>query len=228
MRPYFNLLPDFPKPAGSAKEFKDWDDKLKVEHPTRYRINHAVDKAVLHLIRFPCWRLRDMKFWILHRVHPKYTMHKINIKSISPGYHDPVKLILHAPFDVFCQFMDRIYAGDSYVLWYYEEGDDHRQYADPEEIERTNKRWQEMQTLYKWWMIDRPNREVIWDEQHPRIRLPKEWGTFAPFNDDYRNTPEVREWQAHANRSNEQHAVWEQDDEDMLIRLIKIRPCLWD
>jgi hypothetical protein len=228
MRTYFNLLPDFPKTAGSAKEFKDWEDNLKVEYPTRYRINELVGTVMFNCIQVPSWRLRDMKYWVLNRVHPKYTMHKINIKSISPGYHDPMELIIHAPFDVFCQFMDRIYAGDSYVLWYYEEGDEHRQYADFDEIERVNKRWDEMQKLYGWWMIERVNREDIWDEKNPRTILPREWGTLAPFNDDYRDTPEVQEWRAHAKRSNEQQQVWAQDDEDMLIRLIKIWPCLWD
>ncbi len=222
---YFKLLPKSGRTSSSAKQIRDWDVYLRENFPIRFKINNFIWKAHLKLITFPIQRLKDAKYWFLYRFHPK---HKYNtIVFDEPGYYDPSYAVLHAPFVVFTEFMDRIYAGKSHVMWVPEEGWEEQFEG---EKERLVNRWIEMEELYNWWNKIRPTRREDWEAENPNPykNIPEDWGFMPMFNDDFRNTPEVIEWKAHAAASNEMSGKWQQDDEDMLIRLMKIRHHLWD
>lgn len=223
-RSYFSLLPKFPKSAGTCKEFRDWDIELRAKYPTRYKINAFLETAQRKLFLYPSWRLRDAKYWVLHRIHPKYIYHKITLKTLKPGYHDTSELILHTSFDLFTEFMEFQLSDDCHILWDYSEEVPDENVSEAYILER-QERWVTMNELYEWWTKVRPNRE---DTQEDFPDLPDDWGFMAPLNEDFDDTPEVKEWRRVADEHNRQEEEWNREDETMLIRLMKIRLSLWD
>jgi hypothetical protein len=91
---------------------------------------------------------------------------------------------------------------------------------------------QEVLKLYNWWRIDRPDRP---DDSRELSGLnafcdsmESKYGRHWLFGDKQRMTPqEESEYRRLSTASHDLKESWEQEDTDMLIRLIKIRRGLW-
>lgn len=199
----FDLL-DTPA-AGSAKEWRIWEATMRKQRPIAWFLQETLGGA----FRTARSRLRDWKWSLLHRIHPKYRYHVVD-SGLPPGYHDPCSLVLHVPFNLLKSFYERQLTG--HVDWQADEP--HRQ------------AFAEMKALYEWWTVTRPNRE---NTLEPLPEVSAGGGDFfVVFDDDYRDHPEVLEWQRVAKIHNDAEQHWDQEDQDMLIRLVKIRQYLWD
>lgn len=224
-------LPSFPKVAGTIKEFRDWDIKMKKEYPTKYKIHRCLEKMYRRLFLFPSWRWRDMKYWVLYRIHPKHTYTSHKLTTLKPGYYDTDILILHFAFEKFAEFMKFQLSDKAFVTWEYSKDmyQDWQLKDDLEgvesEIKSRNATWAEMKDLYHWWTEIYPNLE---DELPDYPTCPKEWGSMAVLNDDYKDTPEVKDWRRVCDIRSTLETKWKQDETDNLIRLAKIRNSLWD
>ena len=91
--------------------------------------------------------LSKIKYWLMHRFHPKHQYNRIRIKSLSPGYYDPDIRMLHACFDL-------------YTEWFrynvFEE-----KLMDRSTVDEGNPGlWDEMMALYLWWTVKKPEFEV--------------------------------------------------------------------
>lgn len=222
------LVPKFPKSAGTVAEFREWREKLQREYPVRYKINEALTWLYRRLFLFPMWRLRDAKWWVLHRVHPKHRYHVHKAKSLTPGYHDTDTLILHHAFDLFAKFMKRQLDGKSFVKWTDFQEEIEGGHMDQQEADEREQTWKEMVELYQWWTEVYPRREDKLDEDLPMPKLPEEWGWMSPLDDKYRDTPQVQEWSRINSLRSKEEARWIEEDTNNLIRLAKIRKSLWD
>lgn len=221
-------LPPFPKPAGTAKEFKDWDDMLREKYPYRMKLYDVLYKIRAIFFWRPHRMIKDAIWWVKYRIVPKhkYTTHKLT--TLKPGYYDTDILMLHFMFEQFALFMEHQLSGKSWTRWEYTK-DDFPFTDDPTEAQaladERNAIWAEMQDLYKWWTEDYPTRE----QSLPKYPdLPEEWGCMAPLNEDYENTPEMEEWKKVSKIHSEAESKWAEDEQNNLIRLIKIRKYLWD
>jgi hypothetical protein len=223
-------LPPFPKTAGSAKEFRDWDLKLEREYPIRYKIRKVI-KEIKYQIKRPIWALDRAYWWVQYRVNPKYKHTTIKLKRLDPGYYDPSTLLLYASFEIFEKFMKHQLSDKCFVQWEWDEKcfQDWEWEEYPEKckemIEERNKLWKEMNELYDWWVNIYPNRESTLPD-FPE--LPKKWGFLSVVNEDFKDTEEIKEWRRIADIHNKAEVDWDKEDEEMLVRLMKIHNNLWD
>lgn len=222
------IVPKFPKQAGTIKEFREWDEYLAREYPIRYKIDKFLEKAYRHLIQFPCWRLRDAKWWILHRIHPKHRYHVHKAKSLEPNYYDVDTLILHHSFDLFADFMDRQLSDDARVKWTGFEEDVAAGYMTEEEATLREDLWKEMNVLHHWWTQVRPLRDEQIELLYPLEDVDHKFGPLTVLDDDFRDSPEGQRRQEVFQKRNAQEEKWIEEDTENLIRLIKIRRSLWD
>ena len=220
-------LPKFPKAAGTMKEFRDWDLKLKKEFPFRYAMNNFFSDIYRRFILFPSWRLRDAWWGIKYRVVPKYKYTEYKLARLKPGYQDTDTLILYFAFEQFEVFMKRQLTNPRHVWEYTKEHfEDWMEDDEVEaEIAERNALWKEMNELYEWWTVTVPNQEETLPEYN---ELPEEWGTMAVFNEDFDNEPQMIEHKKISDQRIQIEEQWKKDETEYLIRLMKIRMMLWD
>ena len=90
----------------------------------------------------------------------------------------------------------------------------------------------EMQEIYQWWMKGRKEEHDAYEAQLTKAYGFEECTVLEPIKDSTsmamrftrRGDPD---WEADCNKCNEMNEALEQKDEEMLIRLIKIRGYLW-
>lgn len=206
------------------KEFRDWDIHLKETYPRRYAIQEKLEYLYQRVLLFPSWRLRDAKWNLIHRFHPNHKYHIIKT-SLKPGYYDTTERMLFALGDDFAAFYERILSGESHTVWDFSDAEldpDHG--MTQEYIDQRQDIWLKMGTIYTWWKA-RPNRDKKF-EKFPEI--PEDWGIMAMFNDDFRDTPEVKAWREVADQHNKMEENWKKQDQEMLHKIIDIREYLWD
>lgn len=196
---------DWPKPyALQWGRWSVWNDEFKQTYPIRYFAYEtvpdffgAIQSRWEHKIKWP----------LLHRFHPKHQYNIIKPK-LKPGYYDPDILIIESCFGMLIDLVDH-HKKENIVNW--------------EGMEHTDNAWKEMNELYDWWKNIRPTREDDLDRDHPYPDL-----EFREILDErYENDPAMIEW---CNVSDIRRTIeekWEQEDEDMLIRLMKIRRFLY-
>ena len=224
-RVYCKLLPKFPKPAGTVKEFREWNTKLQEDYPVRYKINSIIHDIVNVVWRCPKSKLNDMQLAFMYR---SSSDHKYNTIVIGkPDYYEPFDRILRAPFTVFMEFMNDIYSGKSHVRWHFDDSEVSETLT-KEYIDTKNALWAEMEALYLWWTVEHTNRYADMEKTYPLPDIPEEWGTLAMIDEDYRGEPQIVALKECYDMRRQVEAGWDEQDEEMLIRLAKIRLELWD
>jgi hypothetical protein len=136
---------------------------------------------------------------------------------LTPTYHDDVEMLIHAMFQVLVNSVEE----DLWLerrVYYHADEDGH---ADLDWDGRDS--WQEIATLYDWWINVRPAREQaerdalhVWHDEFQKV------GGFDRLKMG-RSTEENRLNDIY--RAREAFAL--QDDEAMMIRLCKMRNWLW-
>jgi hypothetical protein len=82
----------------------------------------------------------------------------------------------------------------------------------------------EILALYKWWVTDRPARVEVEHRPYDRQGLDE----LGCFDDDFdREAPDYKAYRESLDAANVQEEAWNKEDDEMLIRLIKIRRGLW-
>ena len=219
-------LPKFPKSAGTIKEFRDWEKKLESEYPIRYAIGESIN-LFFRPLRTAKRKLKNAYWWVQYRVNPKHKYTTIKLKRLDPGYHDPDILLFYSMFEIFEGFM-KTQLTDSHVKWVLTK-DDFEEWWEEKDVEKEMKKrndlWDEMNTIYDWWINVYPNREGTLPE-YPKI--PKEWGLMAVFNEDFDDEEIMIEYKKIIKIHLKMEEDWNKEDEEMMHRLIKIHSNLWD
>jgi len=195
---------DWPKPYALTMEAWDaWHEEMKKKYPVRYFLYENVDRF-FHWIKF---RIGRAKWWVLHRFHPKHRYHIVKTR-LTPGYYDPDILIFESAFALLCEFVEKNTKWNR-IDW---EGDDHHSAA-----------WKEMNELVDWYKNVRPHREDNFYKEHKPER-PNHDRIFGFLSDD---TPEGQQYREFLKLLSKMNDQWHQEDEDQLIRVIKLRSYLW-
>lgn len=86
----------------------------------------------------------------------------------------------------------------------------------------------EVKTLYLWWTEERPNRKELESPVMDMIADP-DTHMFKLFSSKWREENPVlhQQWQEYCEQAGKLDEEWRKEDEEMLIRLMKIRLCLW-
>jgi len=180
-----------------------WEADVKGRYPIRYFIQRTIPDS-FDTIRS---KLRDAMWYILHRIHPKHRYHMVD-SGLKPGYYDPDTLMMHSAFKLLSDFINSSIK-DQIIDW---DADESHQKA-----------WIELMALNTWWVYERPDREDKFDRTH-------EWPDIEPlsvFDKETQNDPNVIQYRKISEQYSEAREKWHKEDEEMFIRLIKIRRYLW-
>lgn len=148
--------------------------------------------------------LRDIKWWILHRIHPKHRYHIVKT-GLRPNYYDPCTLMFVASFELLCEFVAHN-TEEGAIDWNSDEGHRHA--------------WEEMNSLADWYKNDRPVREENWERDNPNPDF--DW---RDINDD---TPEALEYRNYLKAYAQAEDQWNREDETNFVRLVKVRMYMWN
>ena len=167
----------------------------------------------------------DLYNWIRYRTWNRY--HILKMRYLKPGWHDEDELLIHSMFEVLSQFIE---GEDKYKIVNWDSNPQHKQ------------AWKEMNELHKWW-IKRQKRESDNPILQPNIKSPSM--KFTPTEKKWIN-PETKKEEGTSRmdfvyKSKKDKARWKKackdctkweekcfnEDTEMMIRLIKIRPFMW-
>jgi hypothetical protein len=199
------------------------------------------------------WKYEAINQWIRYRTYDRY---HILDTGLEPGYYDIGRQMLHVNFNMLKDFVEVEQALHAYwwsdegknkswcethmpfyhIIYPFRRPDygiKHFEWAatldDPSLLPHERSEHQAIQAreilvLYKWWVYERPARAK---EEYTKYN-DQGLGSLGCFDDDF--DKEASDYKAHresmAARA-KQEDDWEQEDENMLIRLIKVRKGLW-
>ncbi len=209
-----------------ARSSEDWA-YFRTYHKEHNPIRYWLHNDAASLLIWP-WSMRIARVndWIRYRTYNRYHVVKT---GMEPGYVDVTERMLHVNFNMLKDFVEIEKAhmwkwsenslmeqpGVSHLIW--EMGLEGGQAENAREIYE----------LYDWWTNDREYREDAdkdWDAYHDAMI--KEHGEDSFFTED--NTKELTKlrdkW---LKTSSKLEKKYTKQDEQMLIRLMKIRNALW-
>lgn len=184
--------------AATWGEWEDFDAKHKAKYPVRWFLFDTI----------PDWlgviahRIRQHCWALKHRFIPRHKYHIIRT-SLEPGYWDPDTRILYATMDLVKEFVEET---EDVIDW---EADEAHAWA-----------WSDLQAVYKWWTDKYPYRENKLPDL-PDVPIRK------IANEEYKDDPDVKEWKRIAEIHGMMEEQWVKEEEEMLMRVMRIRKFLW-
>ncbi len=240
-------------PPGSmtSKGWRLFNKEYQEQAPVRYWFAHTFKYSALMPIK---WKYEAIHDWIRYRTYDRY--HTVDT-GLPPSYHDVTSQMLHVNFNMLKEFVEVEQAWSAYCWSDERKGDKslnrfwpfsfffrqrfrrpdlgikHFQWAatldDPslpphERCDHQAVAAREILVLYKWWVEDRPARKEIEHVPHDDQGL----GMMSSLDDDFdRDAEDFLEHVASMDAASKQEEDWSNEDEEMLIRLMKIRRSLW-
>ncbi len=241
------------KPAAeTADGWKEWNTQVKAKHPIRYWIAEELLDKLQKIVFWIPDRIYDAKYYVVNRWIDQSHALVAHPKHIKPGqYRDFDNRILICLFDELVDFVEieKAYANYRWeedklkkLSWWQggkwrtrtwrssEAGIEHLKWemelsAEGSHVTQSQSA-KEIYELYKWWTGVYPNRPD-----------PMEVSGWSAYCDDkekrgvgfFETDPDDDKWDKDAmhDRMRELEQQYEAEDTEMLIRLIKIRSCLW-
>lgn len=227
--------------AASMKEWFFIHKKEKEAHPFLYWI----DKDVMQFFSLQKMRLDDMKYWFMYRFIKAHKYHLVDTE-LGYGYHSNDRILMHANFKILKDFVEiekaqhqyawkdepkdtpPIEAALKYIDWERSlvisedevDADDPRIGMPTSQATSAN----EIKELYLWWTVDRPARQDPYDA-YPDDE--KDDGTDWFERQAMRTEKEEIANHNRFKKIRVMEADYEEEDTDMLVRLVKIRKELW-
>lgn len=161
------------------------------------------------------WYIDRFRRWVYSLFPYRLTIHTLHS---GPDW-SKCETILHAAFQLLVNYMDQEHPGEI-IDW--DCNDDHRH------------AWTEMNELYHWWTVDRPNRDTIESitDGLPQPDLMEEFTlvTEGEHAGNYQYTPhkdKYSEYYDALHRWNELERSYDDEDDENLRRLIAVRHYMW-
>ena len=219
--------------ARSSEDWGAWKKEMKEKYPIRYFLNNEFESTFVWPITMPLLRATE---WVKYRTTRRYHIVSTGMK---PGYSDVTERMLHVNFNMLKDFVEIEKAhmwdwsgeqpkmeqpGVSHLIW--EIGLD----ADNSINNQQSANALEQYELYNWWTNIRPFRVDSFEtpEHNAYWKLRNDiYGSDCFFCED-KDTPELKKAQKIANKLTDKlEKQYSKEDEDNLIRLMKIRQSLW-
>lgn len=190
--------------------WEDWEDKVKAMYPVRFfLVEEFVPWVQLQ------WRkyVKDPIYWLKCHLLPSHRYHMLDLrqsKKDSPmayryGWIDSDTKMTYALIKILNDFV-------KYEMphWYCPSEEEVE--AEPHLLHQRNN-WLEAKTLHHWWNVERLRQQKAHDE------LLHAWSDAHKVN-----APETQQLWDDMKKTEE---ALEEKEEEMLIRLIKVRRSLW-
>lgn len=219
---FANFIRGEKKPrALTLEEWKEWEKKQKKERPIRYWISDTLLNKIQDFIYFPIDLYDSVRYYIKKRFILKTHYLKT---GLNPGvYHELDERILHGLFNELVDFVEKDLAHLSkwnkekkykfkkgrskeaaydYFDWVLKLTQKNEKNEDVESQQAIDSKI--IKELYEWWTTIRPNRQDVYE-----IFTKEKHGS-----DYYLKIYEMEK-------------KYDEEDEIMMIKLIKIRKSLW-
>lgn len=240
--------------SATPEEWAKWHKETKTNHPYVYWfVENFLDKAQ-NFVNYPLDVWGTFHQWITYSFIKHTSI--IDTKLKRGEFHDSTELILHGMFSLLVDYVECEKAsmylwchkdepkpwwmkssltrwskyrnpelGLKYLQWEADLGDDGGYYQVITAKETLE--------LYDWWKNIRPNRVDPFvlsglDEYYKRKENSnKDDDIWTKLSFNQKTEEEVNSWREMSNKQQEIDDQYEQEDTDMLIRLIKIRNGMW-
>jgi len=245
----FDAWMDYNPPGAlSSKGWRLFNKEFQEKAPIRYWVR----KSFRHTVLYPISRTQTRIYeWFSYHIYNRY--HVIDT-GLKPGYYEIDTRILNVNFNMLKDFVecelawakhtykedDPWYTKLSIVRMYWRStfrdpklGIEHLEWAskldDPglppyERSDRQAMAAREILELYDWWVNKRPTRQRIKVPRHTDQGL----GDLSVLDEDFdRDAEDYKISKKAMSDQDKLDADWNQEDDEMLIRLIKIRHDLW-
>ncbi len=241
--------------SASWKEWKRWKIEARAAHPWRFWIAEKGLGKLQDFVTYPVRAVYDVKYYINNRFVTKSHALTAHPRDIKPGnWHDVGNRFLPCLFNELINFVE-VEQASHHIAWADKEerkkydapfyargwfkwrtwrspaaGLDHLMWAASLEEDgvptKQAKDAMEILALYSWWTKDRSSRPSPgaisgWDELCSRDRSLDDI-----LGEDDSKILRAAKSQA-LNTYNDIETKYEQEDEDMMIRLIRVRRGLW-
>jgi hypothetical protein len=248
----FKYWMDYNPPASmSSKGWRLFKKEFKEVAPVRYWFKHEFRYFILPIK----WKCETIRNWIRYRTYDRYhivdtgltpgyydpltTMLHVNFNimkdfvEVEQAWHsymwsDDWKTQAswyekHMPFYRFFYPFRRPDLGIKHLEW--ASTLDDPSLPPHERCDSQAQHARELLIIYKWWVHDRPARKKI---DYPEYSDQGLDGLLACFDADFDQTaPDFVAHRAAMDKGIDQDELWEKEDEEFLIRLMKIRRGLW-
>ena len=185
-----------------------WKAELRKEFPIRNFIQIKIPRAFRKVFKYGInKRFHDLKWKFIHRYVPRHQYNVLRPASLKPGYHDPCERILHACMEELREYFEK---GAPDISW---DSDEHHAHV-----------YSEMKEIYDWWVNTYLNHEERLDKEYP---FPKDVPIGRILGHKHDDDPAVIEWRRIADIHHKAEDQLLAQEEEMLIRLMKIRRSLW-
>lgn len=167
----------------------------------------------------------DLYNWFRFRIWDKY--HILRMRYLKPSYHDNDEILIHSMFEVLCRFIEDEDPAEI-IVWNHDKQRKHT--------------WAEMNALYNWWTKKRQKRH----KEDPLFKpgvctpelvfIPDKEGVnpvtskkeqFSKVNLKHKSKKSKQRWEKACDDSSKWEEECDKEDQEMMIRLIKIRNFLW-
>lgn len=190
-----------------------WEEKTKKDHPIKWFFFGSIPDFIEFILWWPlsrwCYNIK-CKYWS-KRHHIKIDVDRFFVGAEYSHNHplenytwiDSDTKILYATFQILVDFVER---ESNIIDW---SSDPKHQEAEKEFME-----------LYKWWTEERPKRV----DDYPSM---SDYGMKGDICQIDHSSPEYKRWDAAHDEYNKKEAEYENEDTEMLIRLVVSRKVLW-
>lgn len=200
--------------------WEQWERDSKLKYPVRYWLTETLPFWVsTRILR----SIKDFSYWLTSHLIPSRKYHLLDLrqpKSLPEEYQyrygwiDSDSQMLYACFNILCNYVENELGEDSPVKHEFTE----EELNDPQdgELNRNFKsEYDEIKTIYHWWKVD---------------RLVEKKRCSEALTTWYDAHSEARHSEKEQQLYNELHTLdagYATKEEEMLIRLIKIRGRMW-
>jgi hypothetical protein len=203
-----------------AYTWADWERDTRRDYPFRYWLTHTFPRFFWPMQRV----VKDTWYWLKCHTMPSYRFHMLDLRNPGPGidythgWLDRDTVILYAAFTCLCQFVEREEPVDP-ATWNTDDDIDWSEHK---------KHHDEVMALYDWWMRGRLEDIAAESKAFDVFLLSKK--TKAALR---ANTVDLV-CRAGSEGDDDEFKVWndtrqliEDREQEMLIRLIKVRRYMW-
>ena len=239
------------RPVAAARDgWTDWKINAKAEKPIPYFLQETLPEFGSDVWYYTCLPYKSSRQWLRYNIFER--KHVVNT-GLKPGYYDGDTRLLHASFNLLVDFveiekawMDIRSDADKKKKepWWSLNPTRFKSHRNPEagiaylnwemKLTRTSPQQaraaREIYKLYKWWKDVRPNRPEPLDASGWTAvcnELENSGGVFSERAELSLGTEFQKRKKAALKKLRKIEEKYEKEDEEMLIRLIKIRQHLW-
>lgn len=211
----------FPNKKGEVS-WEDYEDKLKELFPVRFFFAYTLIDFLHYKVWIPFWRpINDVWYWLKCHLIPEHRYHWLDLRQpgkncdhYTHGWRDVSERILYANFNLLCEFVEK----ESHHYFCPSDKDieeTSEEYGEKASLINQRNNYREMMEIYNWWNFQRKFDARKKDE------LQHTWYEF--HQKDPQSTETVQAWALLLPATE----AFDAKENEMLIRLMKIRECLW-